>query len=82
MGGKVVREEGRYLRAEFREQGLPGQVDNFDDTEFFFTPNDSTVRNSATIRLLSRGPLPGQDDNLDVADICFTLNDSVMPELS
>jgi len=44
MGGKVMREDERYLRVEFREQGLPGQVDNFDDTEFYFTPNDSTVQ--------------------------------------
>jgi len=50
LGGKVIREQegtelgGQYLRVEFREQGLPGQVDNFDDSEFFITPNDSTVQ--------------------------------------
>jgi uncharacterized protein (DUF1499 family) len=44
LGGKIVKEEEDYLRCEFRSQSLPGQVDAFDDTEFYLTPNDATVQ--------------------------------------
>lgn len=44
FGGKVVKQTDDYMRCEFRSQSLPGQVDAFDDTEFYLTPNDATVQ--------------------------------------
>mmetsp|Transcript_109676 Transcript_109676/g.189986 ORF Transcript_109676/g.189986 Transcript_109676/m.189986 type:complete len:389 (-) Transcript_109676:624-1790(-) len=39
-GGNVIRQEGRYIRAEFRDV-LTGALDV---AEFYFTPNDNTIQ--------------------------------------